>query len=105
MSNVRRIYKYDVSVASAPGWGGASIFAPEGAQIISVAFQDDTLRAWAIVDPEAPETDVPLWLAMTGQRLPENVQPTPLTRLERNGIVIHVFLPQQAHGFQKAERT
>lgn len=42
---------------------------PEGAQILSVAFQRDVPFMWVLVDPDRPRVPRNLFVAMTGEQV------------------------------------
>ena len=87
------IWKYPIPVGMAPIF----VLMPEGAEVVHVATQihvatqsngrDQTLCAWALVDPSAPEEQAVFFTVATGQEFGEEWEHVG-TGLFHNGLYV-----------------
>lgn len=94
---MKRVYKYGLGAAA---WdnGRTVISVPVGAKFLSFGAQPghprDHLVVWMLVDLDAPCVDLPLFVAGTGQDLPEDAGSHLATiQLQYSSpLVLHLFL-------------
>lgn len=85
----RQIWKFALATTS------SLIRIPKTWRAISAQMQDGTLTMWAIVDPDAPKTQVNVKVVGTGW--PENLEGWQFLSTVQDGeFVWHVFVPEQA---------
>jgi len=80
-----RIYKYDIPI-------NGSIMLPAGSQILSVGIQDDQVRVWILLDPDAPKTEACAFRVVgTGWDVDRDSLGIFIGTVRDGGFVWHVF--------------
>ena len=80
-----RIYKYDIPI-------NGSIMLPAGSQILSVGIQDDQVRVWILLDPDAPKTEAYAFRVVgTGWDVDRDSLGIFIGTVRDGGFVWHVF--------------
>jgi hypothetical protein len=74
----------------------ASIEMPQGARILTVQMQGDTVCLWACVDPNAPQVARRFVALPTGAYAEDISQQSYLGTVQRSGYVWHVFEAKQS---------
>ena len=83
---MKRIWKFELQ------WTDEQrIEMPSGAEIVSVAFQDDTLCIWAIIDPAMWTEYRTFVIVGTGREIPRGMILSHLATVQQPPMVWHIF--------------